>query len=254
METMKQELAIEYQRINDKHKYNLELQQKLEQLSEFTSSEQRKLEEQRAIFSEEKRKFTEELSTRFKALQEEYTRQKEDLQRQEEQRVATAEEQALATRQAKEVKKLLKAQQKEDADRIHKEAEAAREAELNSLRDNLRETQTSNDQLLAEKNREIQALLESSTAEYEALSERVKYLERQLKTSEYNASVEVLSYFSSVVSTLAGGIHAVSLERANNTGENGEACEDGEPLKDLKRTFFRTINEQFVNKLKELDE
>ena len=34
METMKQELALEYQRINDKHKYNLELQQKLEQLSE----------------------------------------------------------------------------------------------------------------------------------------------------------------------------------------------------------------------------
>lgn len=39
-----------------------------------TSSEQRKLEEQRAAFNDEKRRFAEDLTNKFKALQDDYAR------------------------------------------------------------------------------------------------------------------------------------------------------------------------------------
>eukprot|EP00026_Physarum_polycephalum_P007624 Phypoly_transcript_07689.p1 GENE.Phypoly_transcript_07689~~Phypoly_transcript_07689.p1 ORF type:complete len:440 (+),score=136.57 Phypoly_transcript_07689:57-1376(+) len=251
METMKQELALEYQRIAEKHKYNLELQQKLEQLSEFTSTEQKKLEEQRALLAEEKRKFTEELNTRFKALEDDYQRQRDELLRQEEQRAAAAREQEEAKAQAKEERRRLKALQKEEGERQRSEADVERIQQVESLTRRLEEAQENLESVLKEKNEQIERMRDNSDAEIEALKERIRNLERQLRKTEYEVSEEVLSYFSTVVSTLASGIHAVSIERANAAGENGEMPENAEPLRDLKRTFFKTINEQFSNKLRE---
>lgn len=250
-ETMKQELAMEYQRLNEKHKYNLELQQKLEQLSEFTTSEQKRLEEQRTAFAEEKRRFTEEVSARFKALEDDYQRQKEELQQQEETRIAAAKEEAEAKEQAKEVKRQLKQQQNEDAERMQRDAEVERNEQLDILTRRLQEAQSHLEQVLQEKNQQIQALRDNSEGEIQHLRERIDQLERQLKNSQYETSNEVLSYFSTVVSTLASGIHAVSIDRANNAGENGDAPATGDALKDLKRTFLRTVNDQLHDKLRE---
>jgi hypothetical protein len=251
METMKQELSIEYQRINDKHKYNLELQQKLEQLSEFTTSEQKKLEEQRAIFAEEKRRFTEELSARFKALEDDYQRQREELQILEEQRTADAKAQEDAKAQAKEVKRRLKAQERELAEELKLESEAKKNELLEILENELQLVKKRSEEQLREKDEQFTTLRDVGQLQVEELTARVKELERKLKTIEYDTSAEVLSYFSTVVSTLASGIHAVSMERENSRYENGEMPESGQPIKELKRTFFRSISEQLDRKLQE---
>jgi hypothetical protein len=70
-------------------------------------------------------------------------------------------------------------------------------------------------------------------------------LEHEVKVTKVETSAEVLSYFSAVVSTLADGIHAVSIERANRSEEENER--EGDSLKDLKRTFFRTINDSLTD-------
>jgi exonuclease VII large subunit len=253
LETMKQELSLEYQRINEKHEYNLALQQKLEQLSEFTSSEQKKLEEQRQQFAEEKRRFSEEFSTRFKALEEDFQRQREELQRQEEQRREDERAEEYAKAQAKEEKRRAKELAREDEERARHEADIEKSEQIEMLTRRVQEAQTTLEEVIQEKDLHIQTMRDKYDAEIEDLKGHIRSLERALKTAEYDASSEVLSYFSSVVSTLASGIHAVSLERANNSGENGEVSESGQPLKDLKRTFFKTINDQLGDKLRDLE-
>lgn len=252
-ETMKQELSLEYQRISEQHKYNLELQQKLDQLSEFTSSEQRKLEEQRNAFNDEKRRFAEELTNKFKALQDDHERQRKQLAEQEEQRIAQTQAEAEDRRQEKEKKRVIK-------DRLRQEEAVARqqEEERNSvliadLQSKLAKSLSLNNEL-QQCTDELAQFKYDAEHKISALEDDNKNLKKQLKDTEYEASSEVLSYFSSVVSSLADGIHSVSMERANKRENESEGEREESPLKDLKKTFFTTINESLNNKLREYDQ
>jgi hypothetical protein len=242
LETMKQELSMEYQRINDKHKYNLELQQKLEQLSDFTAAEQRKLEEQRTAFQEDKRRFTEELTSRFKAMQEDQNRLKEQLQRQEEDRVALFEAEAEANRQAKAAKRGAKLLRMAEDERERQDAESRRlqsteqeKCEIQQmLEQKLVATKFHYENALGEKDNEMRKLQEAKDDDIRELMHEIEALKTQLANSAKSSRDHVATSLTTLVTSITEGISAASREKVVGSDQS-------EIIAQFQHTLFRTI-------------
>lgn len=238
LETLKQELALEYQRINDTHKYNLEVQQKLEQLREYTTAEQRKLDEQRALLQDDKRKFTEELTARFKSMQEEHTKLKEQLERREQERIAAMEAEAEAMRQAKEIRKREKAIKREE-EAAARELEERRKQELaeQEKREYMQRIEEEKDAI----KQHYEDVIMGRDVEIRTLHEQIESLHAQLDKAASADRASLLDFLSTLSTSIAESAH-----NGAATPVVGDTQE--EKNQDFRRNIYRSIATSFTKR------
>lgn len=231
LETLKGELSLEYQRINDTHKYNLELQQKLEQLRDYTTAEQKKLDEQRVQLQEDKRNFTEELTNRFKAMQDEHARLKDQLQKQEQDRIAAMEAEAEVTRRAKEARKQQKEIQRQDEERQRQAFENQRlyeaEQEKNAYIEKMEHERE-------DLKREYETYLSERDYKTNKLEEYIAELQQQLENASLVARNRTLEPLTALAAAIIDGVHSSSSQQPSGSSEEDK-------MKDFHRRILHTI-------------
>jgi len=198
---------LEYQRINDTHKYNLEVQQKLEQLREYTTAEQRKLDEQRVQLQEDKRKFTDELTNRFKNMQEEHARLKDQLEREAQERIVAMEAEAEALRLLESAREAEKEARKEEQRIAMEVAERERQDHFEREKRDLEDRLVLQNEALKQ---HYDAQLAEKEAEVRALHHEIDTLRTQLAQTHVAARSAMLEPLSALMSSVFEAVRAAS--------------------------------------------
>jgi len=191
----------------------------LEQLREYTTAEQKKLDEQRLLLQEDKRKFTEELTNRFKAMQEEHARLKEQLQKEAQERIATMEAETDVARHTKMLKKQEKLARKEQ-ERLAQEVTDRERAEFFE-REKFEAIQN-----LDKEHGELRQVLENQLHEKDheirRLELEVTNLRKQLADSHAASRNTMLEPLTAIMSSVFEAIRASSAHQSQGATEEAK--------------------------------
>lgn len=217
LEQQRQELMIEMQKLSLKQKEHQVLEQNLERLRQFISSEQAAILQERNKLAEEKKKMEAELSKRFAEM-------KEDLRRQEEERLKQEDLRRQEKERRREEKQKIKEQRKIEKLSLTEQEETNRTNEINRYRQIIENLESAIKQMETEYHNsftEMEATLASKDdahriqildkdEEIFRLQTRVEELETKVMGERRVAKEAVLNSFGALARAIADGIESVT--------------------------------------------
>jgi DNA repair exonuclease SbcCD ATPase subunit len=241
LETLKQELALEYQRLAETQKTSLAQEKRLEQLRQFIAVEQKKLDDERANFQAEMSKREAEFANKLNLLQAQFQKQaqlEEEKRVQEEAKRKQEKEQRRSEKQkTKEQRKAEKERQREEE--VAKRLEALR-LEYQTIIADMQQTAVLREDLFkkqfAEKDEEIAALQDRIRDAVESQFQSQAAYERVAKQS-------LLQMISSLAQGIKVGASKVELLEGDH--------KDDQPMQERLESFQQNVLKSIASNMTE---